>query len=338
MRGKGNENGVPTKDAKYMKKIVVLVVGMVLLAGSVTAGYFTAPEDIQVPVMLSGGEVIMQPYFVAAGGECLAVVEDEDAAEKVVDMVKDEYKSSYTVHVEIEEEPVIENMELENGSEKPEILTVKQASEQILEEELLTVKTTDVVEEDKAVAYEIIEKKSDRLNLGEQEIEQQGEEGMTHVTKEVVKSNGVVVSENVIEEEAVKESVPEIVVSGTAGMLCPLDEIRVTSTFGERWGRQHKGLDMGAPEGTEIYAAKDGVVTCAEYKDSFGNLVIIDHGGELESYYAHCSSLDVLPGQQVTAGQKIAAVGSTGNSTGPHLHFEVRTGGVPQDPEEWITF
>ena len=309
---------------------------LVILAGAIAAGYHTAPEDTRIPVMLADGEVIMQPCYVAVDGQCIALVSDEDVAEEVVDRVKEEYKNAATVQVEIEEETSIENLELENGAEKPEILTAREASEQIVDKKTLTVKTTEVIEEVESVAYKIIEKESERLKLGEVKVQQQGQSGRTRIMKKIIKENGVVVSEQILQEEVLEECIPEIVINGTAGLVCPLNEYTLTSEFGPRWGRQHSGLDMALAEGSPIYAAKDGTVTWSGYKDSYGNLVKIDHGDGMETYYAHCSRLDVIEGQQVAAGQQIAAVGSTGNSTGPHLHFEVRVGGVAQDPVQWL--
>ena len=309
---------------------------VVIMAGAIAAGYYTAPEDTRIPVMLANGEVIMQPCYVAVNGECIALVSDEEVAEEVVNRVKDEYKNAATTSVEIEEETSIKNMELENGADKPEILTARQASEKIVNAQTLTVKTTEVIEEVESVKYKIIEKESDKLNLGEVKVQQEGQSGRTRVMKKVIKENGVVVSEQILQEKVLKESVPEIVINGTAGLVCPLEGFTLTSEFGPRWGRQHSGLDMALAEGSPVYAAKEGIVTWAGYKDSYGNLVKIDHGDGMETYYAHCSRLDVTEGQQIQAGQQIAAVGSTGNSTGPHLHFEVRVGGIAQDPADWL--
>jgi murein DD-endopeptidase MepM/ murein hydrolase activator NlpD len=113
---------------------------------------------------------------------------------------------------------------------------------------------------------------------------------------------------------------------------------RVTSGFGYRYHpilhrrRMHTGVDFGAPHGSPIFAAGDGTVILAEYNAGYGNCVIIDHGGDTTTLYGHCSVLRVREGQIVRAGQVIALVGSTGLSTGPHLHFEVRKNGVPVRP------
>jgi murein DD-endopeptidase MepM/ murein hydrolase activator NlpD len=112
----------------------------------------------------------------------------------------------------------------------------------------------------------------------------------------------------------------------------------MTSGFGMRYHpilhitRLHAGVDFGAPIGTTIHAAADGVVIATRQMRSAGNVVMIDHGGGLSTVYMHCSRFLVAPGQRVSRGDPIAAVGNTGLSTGPHLHFEVRINGQPVNP------
>jgi murein DD-endopeptidase MepM/ murein hydrolase activator NlpD len=106
----------------------------------------------------------------------------------------------------------------------------------------------------------------------------------------------------------------------------------VTSPFGFRWGRMHEGIDIGAPYGAAIHAASSGTVIYCGWESGYGNLTVIDHGGNLATAYGHQSSIAVTCGQQVSQGQVIGYVGSTGHSTGPHLHFEVRINGSPVDP------
>jgi len=99
---------------------------------------------------------------------------------------------------------------------------------------------------------------------------------------------------------------------------------------------RHDGLDFSAPTGTPVVAAADGVVLTASWHPEFGNMIDIDHGDGLQSRYAHLSQLDVAESKIVRRGEKIGAVGSTGRSTGPHLHFEVRMFGVPQNPAAFL--
>lgn len=117
--------------------------------------------------------------------------------------------------------------------------------------------------------------------------------------------------------------------------------VRISSDFGPRWGRNHNGVDLAAATGTLILAAYDGVVmSCASdngWHGGMGNYVIIDHGSGLRTIYMHASAVLVSPGDFVLAGDSIAKVGSTGNSTGPHLHFQVEEGGRPVVPWKYLT-
>lgn len=110
----------------------------------------------------------------------------------------------------------------------------------------------------------------------------------------------------------------------------------ITSRFGRRSSGTHTGLDIATSSGTPIKAAATGTVIYAGYKGSYGNLVIIAHTDKVQTYYAHCSKIYVSNGQTVSQGQTIAAVGSTGNSTGPHLHLEVRENGVAKNPQNYV--
>ncbi|SFE13233.1 M23 family metallopeptidase [Roseivivax sediminis] len=114
------------------------------------------------------------------------------------------------------------------------------------------------------------------------------------------------------------------------------DPFRFTSGFGRRWGRMHEGTDFAAPHGTAIYATADGVVTHAGWMSGYGRLVKIKHEFGIETRYAHNSKLYVSEGQRVSRGQKIAAMGNTGRSTGTHLHYEVRVGGKAVNPMTYI--
>ncbi len=110
----------------------------------------------------------------------------------------------------------------------------------------------------------------------------------------------------------------------------------VSSRYGPRWGTTHKGTDIAASTGTPIKAAAAGTVTFSGKYSTYGNLVIISHGNGVQTYYGHCSVLNVKEGQKVSSGQVIAKVGSTGNATGPHLHFEIRINGVSYNAELYI--
>jgi murein DD-endopeptidase MepM/ murein hydrolase activator NlpD len=133
----------------------------------------------------------------------------------------------------------------------------------------------------------------------------------------------------------------DILIRGTGRLSIPINA-PITSHFGYRvhpvlgYRRLHTGTDFGADTGTPIRAAEAGTVVHAGWQGGYGNAVIIDHGGGMTTLYAHCSQLFARNGQTVQKGEAIAAVGSTGMSTGPHLHFEVRINGDPQNPLAYI--
>ena len=135
-------------------------------------------------------------------------------------------------------------------------------------------------------------------------------------------------------EEKIRE---EKTINGICLACVPVKSGYISSRFGSRESIRnhvHKGIDIAAPAGTTIKAAGSGIIKSAGYNEGgYGNLIIIDHGNGVQTYYGHCSSINVTTGQRVREGEKIGAVGSTGNSTGNHLHFEVRLNGEQINPE-----
>ncbi len=122
----------------------------------------------------------------------------------------------------------------------------------------------------------------------------------------------------------------------------PVDGVRLSSDYGMRTHpvlggrRSHNGVDLAGASGTPVYATADGLVSRADRFGSYGNYIAIEHGGELQTRYAHLSGFEVSAGQRVVKGQLIGYVGSTGRSTGPHLHYEVRVAGEPVDPRPYM--
>ena len=122
----------------------------------------------------------------------------------------------------------------------------------------------------------------------------------------------------------------------------PVNGATLTSGYGLRWHpviggrRQHKGVDLAMPIGTPVYATADGVISKADWFSSYGLYISIEHGGNIETRYGHLSRLNVAAGQMVHKGDLIGYVGSTGRSTGPHLHYEVRIAGVAVNPIPYL--
>ena len=209
---------------------------------------------------------------------------------------------------------------------------------------LITVETVEVSVFAEPVDYKTVTKKSGSYFKGETVVVQSGKKGKARVTAKLTKRNGKTVKRKDLEVETIKEPVNKIIVKGTK----PVPAKKGTGTFmrpvnagvyagyGMRWGRMHYGLDFSAPTGTPIYAADGGTVTFAGWSGAYGYVITIDHGANKKTLYAHCSRLFVSAGNKVYKGQHIAAVGSTGRSTGPHCHFEIFINGSNVNPAYYI--
>ena len=144
------------------------------------------------------------------------------------------------------------------------------------------------------------------------------------------------------EEPTTTSSVPAPITGVSIPSRMPLDDARMSSGYGMRshpvlgGRRNHQGIDLAAPTGTPVYATADGIVSRAEWFSSYGLYISVEHGGEMQTRYAHLSRLAVADGQRVRKGEIIGYVGSTGRSTGPHLHYEVRIAGASVNPTPYM--
>ncbi|MDD2189755.1 MAG: peptidoglycan DD-metalloendopeptidase family protein [Eubacteriales bacterium] len=209
---------------------------------------------------------------------------------------------------------------------------------------LVTVQTIEIAQYKEAIPYEIAYENTGSLYKNEQTVKSRGTNGEKDVVAEIVRNNGIEVSRKEISTTILFQPVSQVVLVGTkepppligTGSFVYPVRGTLTSRYGSRWGRLHSGIDLAAPTGTKIKAADGGKVTYAGYRGALGYMVAIDHGGGRESWYGHCSKLHVKKGERVYQGQHIANVGSTGRSTGPHLHFEVHINGKSKNPLNYL--
>ena len=185
---------------------------------------------------------------------------------------------------------------------------------------------------------------------GESRVITKGAEGLANVDAHVSYTDGVETARDVISSTTVTAPVTQVVAKGTkerpktmaSGSFAWPTNGRLTSTFGGRrspggiGSTNHKGIDIAGSRGRAINAADGGTVSYAGWMSGYGYLVIIDHGNGFQSYYGHNSKLLVSPGTKVYKGQQIAKMGSTGNSTGNHCHFEIRLYGTPVNPLKYL--
>lgn len=217
---------------------------------------------------------------------------------------------------------------------------------------VLSVRTVESVSYTESVAPSVEEVEDDSMYEGETKVLQAGVNGQNLVSADVTYLNGTEESRNITSTTVVSEPVTKVVAVGTkerptwlptGNFIWPVYG-HITSSFGYRsiFGSYsyHSGLDIATSYGTAIVASDGGTVVFAGRATgsywSYGNLVIIDHGNGIQTYYAHCSSVLVSAGDKVYQGQTIARVGSTGRSTGNHCHFEVKVNGTSRNPYSYL--
>ncbi|MDF2037052.1 M23 family metallopeptidase [Cytobacillus oceanisediminis] len=189
---------------------------------------------------------------------------------------------------------------------------------------------------------EVIEDSS--MPKGETKVKQEGKEGVRAATYLISEENGQTVKKEVKEEKVLEEPVKQIVIKGTkvipsrgeGSFAYPAVGGYISSKMGYRWGKMHKGIDIARPSDRTIKAADNGTVVSAGRDGGYGNKIVIDHNNGFRTVYAHLDSISVSVGQTVSKGSKIGVMGSTGDSTGVHLHFEVYKNGKMQDPLKYI--
>ncbi|MFZ5595924.1 MAG: LysM peptidoglycan-binding domain-containing M23 family metallopeptidase [Bacillota bacterium] len=200
------------------------------------------------------------------------------------------------------------------------------------------------------VATEVIEppveeRKDPSIIRGDRKVVAEGKEGKRQVTYQLTMRNGVEVSREILDETVLEEPETRVVATGTryvlasragGGRLAWPKNGSISSPFGKRGGGMHTGIDITGSIGESVVAAESGTVTRAQWAAGYGKCIEISHGDGVVTRYAHLSSIGVSVGQKVSRGELIGRVGSTGNSTGPHLHFEVIVNGQARNPLNYL--
>ena len=291
-------------------------------------------------------------YKVSISGEEIGYIENIQAFEE---NLKNEIISGETKNVDsinLSEEPEYElkliNRTLETNEKEiateieDEVVVTYKYYDVAYKNE--TIQSVDTIEEAEEIVNEIKENNSEQdVDLTIIEKYTENEEEVKTSELEVAKTETqTIVAERIAEEQKQKEeeerinSLPDI--NGIKLAVTPI-EGTITSRYGvsSRIRKStHTGLDIAATSGTPIKVVAAGTVIAASYDGSYGKLVKVDHGNGVETWYAHTSKMYVKVGEQVEAGDVIAAVGSTGNSTGPHLHLEIRVNGEHVNPQNYL--
>ena len=295
--------------------------------------------DKVADAIIDNTDEIISASRLVVGGETLACADTDmlraalEARRVSFDLDGEDCESSFVDDVRLEEDYFV-------------LSDVSDISEVRLIISNLAVKTVARITTLEEVDYNIVLEEDPDEEVGYNYVRQQGEKGINSITTGIVYINGEKTEEVVTAFETLKEPVDEIAVAGTkkneskavkfdSGFSFPLPSgvWELSCPYGKDG---HKGVDLRAPRNTPISAAASGKVIEAKYKGSYGNCVVIDHGNGIKTLYAHASTLCVSEGDYVSAGDVISLVGSTGNSTGYHLHFEIYVGDKRVNPQKYI--
>lgn len=303
---------------------------------------------------------INEPTFTSGLYLTESIISLEDAQNLFASTV--EAESSYTIQAGDTPETIAakNNMTIEElESLNPNINSVCYAGAKVTvtkEQNFLPVTYCIEKKSTNDIAYSSVSVEDASLTKGKEEIAVAGENGVLETTEEVVYIDGVISSKKVISTNVIKEPVTEEIHIGTkepvqhayypnSEYTGPIENLGTGSfirpcTTGYvscQFSSWHHGVDIATDKGTPIYAADDGTVIISDWHYSYGNYVMIDHGNGYVTLYAHASALNTEAGAQVTKGTKIAEVGSTGNSSGNHVHFEIRHNGAYTNPLNYIS-
>ena len=211
---------------------------------------------------------------------------------------------------------------------------------------VLTIKHTQTVSRTEPVPFDVEQIEDASLYEGRTVVEQEGKPGTSQVMARVTTVDGVEIDKRILSSRTLTQPVVQIEKIGTkerpattgSGTFANPTAGNLSSRYGTRWDRSHNGIDICGALNTAIKAADGGIVTYAGWMDGYGNYIIIDHENGYQTAYAHCNSIDVAVGDRVTKGEEIAKMGSTGRSTGVHLHFEVKKDGQFVNPLEYVGY
>lgn len=321
----------------------------------------TRPEDEETIEVLKEKLFIQtEATIITIDGQLALYVKDEDTYDELIRRLKlqlvseqdlmrleaSDYIMTTPQIVNNGEERVIDivmnnRLETMTGVVRPEeVVTLEEALNFFNEEQLVEMEVHYELERTETIPFTKKVIKDPTLYIDDIKIIQEGVVGKKIVTELIRQQEDEVIDKFIKKEDIVVQPHIEVAIvgtkespsRGTGTFMWPADGGYVSSHMGERWGSYHRGIDIARPTTRAVYAADNGVVTSAESHATYGNKVVINHNNGYETLYAHLASIDVTVGQTVGQGTTIGEMGSTGRSTGIHLHFEVTNYGELVNP------
>ena len=319
-------------------------------ASSLAGEEYTLPVTIETRTLRAPESQFLTDDLIAASGELdtLAVISVDgeqagvcrtaDDAQALLDRVKAQYTTAADENADFLQDVRVDSVVAQTS------LTDDLGTLYSDLAPRLDVTSTRAVTYTETIPYETITQENDQLDQTYRATLQEGSAGEAVVTAEIQTVDGQEHGRTILARTVLSEATDEIVEVGTRNVGIGTGEFDLpvygytfTSGFKWRWGKLHSGVDLAVAEGTPVYAADNGKVIVAEDSgNGYGNYIIIDHQNGFKTLYGHNSELLVSVGDIVAKGDKIAFSGNTGNSTGPHLHFEVHVNDEKVDPQQYL--
>lgn len=299
--------------------------------------------------ILSAVNTNITMFQVNLNGECYGYIPNQDEGKKILNKIGQLYldeinvDSDRLIQVDVEgkldyTKAFASSSVLDDNEEIAQRIYDDNKKSEMLK---VTVKAVD--EQKEIIPHETKVEKSNEIYLGQSKVVK-GEVGEKQVLKEIKYVNGKKCEERALDEIVINEPKDTVVYKGVkdpiqdnhAFLYKPTRGWTITSNFGPRWGKNHNGMDIAGNTGDPVLATFDGVVKQRYYDSGYGNVIFLEHENGIETIYGHLSGFNIEVGKEVKKGDLIGYVGSTGISTGPHLHFELRVNGIAVNPSKYI--
>ena len=349
-------NGRPLGLVEEADTLSAAVAEIEQSAGALAGGEYTLPVCIETKPSYAledqflPGDTLKAELIDASGeldtlavisvdGEQAGVCRSADEAQALLDRVKAQYTTATD-----EDADFLQEVRVDNVVAQTSLVSDFGALYSTLSPRLDVTATRSVTYTEE-IPYETITRENDQLDQTYRATVQEGCAGEAVVTAEIETVDGQEHGRTILARTVLSDARNEIVEVGTRNVgigtgefSVPLTSYTFTSAFKWRWGRLHGGVDLAVGEGTPVYAADNGKVIVAEDSgNGYGNYIILDHQNGFKTLYGHNSELLVSVGDVVAKGDRIALSGNTGNSTGPHLHFEIQVNDEKVDPQQYLT-
>ena len=303
-----------------------------------TPSQFLTADELKTGLIEASGELDTLAV-ISVNGEQAGVCRSAEDAQALLDRVKAQYTTATDENADFLQEVRVDEVVAQTS-----LVSDFGALYDYLAPRLDVTATRSVTYTEE-IPYETITRENDQLDQTYRATLQEGCTGEAVVTAEIQTVDGEEHGRTILERTVLSNATDEIIEVGTRNVgigtgefAVPVTSYTFTSGFKWRWGKLHGGIDLAVPEGTPVYAADNGkVIVAGDLDNGYGSYIILDHQNGYKTLYAHNSELLVSVGDVVAKGDRIALSGNTGNSTGPHVHFEIQVNDEKVDPQQYIT-